>query len=233
MEDVLSVGVLRASEGHVRPYLVDKMFRSRGAQFREELGWDLYVDSLGRERDEYDEFDPTYLIVKNEKGTHVGSTRLLPTTGRTMIYEKFPGLNRENFIIGEDVWEVTRFFVGRRAQPEAAPLLMLSGLLLAETLGISHYVGVVSSASTRVYSLIGWPPKVLETVEHNREEISFCMWSISPAVKSRLQKRARLDLARLSDVTREVEIAALASLSSSLASSVGDPETPNTFQFCA
>lgn len=216
MDDKLSVGILRASEGAVRPFLIDRMFRSRDEQFRKELGWKLETDVMGRERDEYDYCNPVYLLIKNSRGGHVGSTRLLPTMGPTMVYEKFSNLDQSNFARAHDIWEVTRFFVGRHARAEAAPLLMLSGLLFAEQIGVTRYVGVVATESTRAYSLIGWKPDIIETVEHEEESISYCMWSISQSVKERLRRRAKLDTAGLASIEREAQIAALAYLSSSL-----------------
>ena len=75
------------------------MFRDRAFQFKTRLKWKVDVDENGFERDEYDALNPLYVILENNLGRHEGSLRLLPTTGRCMINEKF------------------RFFAGRQ-QPE-------------------------------------------------------------------------------------------------------------------
>ena len=47
------------------------------------------MDEIGFERDEHDALNPLYVILKNNLGRHEGSLRLLPTSGRCMIIEKF------------------------------------------------------------------------------------------------------------------------------------------------
>jgi len=71
------------------PKLADSMFKARADQFKTRLGWDVTVDENGHERDQYDDVNPLYLIWENADGSHGGSLRLLPTTGRTMVNEHF------------------------------------------------------------------------------------------------------------------------------------------------
>lgn len=69
------------------PTLRDSMFRDRADQFKKRLGWDVSIDENGFERDQYDALNPLYVIWEKADGSHGGSMRFLPTTGRTMINE--------------------------------------------------------------------------------------------------------------------------------------------------
>ena len=59
------------------PELAQSMFRDRTIQFSERLKWDVYVDSKGYERDQYDLLNPIYVIVEDEDGRHAGSEVVL------------------------------------------------------------------------------------------------------------------------------------------------------------
>ena len=71
------------------PVLANSMFRDRADQFKTRLGWDVDVDARGHERDAYDDLNPLYVIWEEPDGSHGGSMRFLPTTGRTMVNEHF------------------------------------------------------------------------------------------------------------------------------------------------
>jgi len=78
-----------ADELHKFPKLAETMFRDRADQFQTRLGWEVSVDGNGYETDQYDALNPLYVIWEMPDGTHGGSMRFLPTTGRTMINEHF------------------------------------------------------------------------------------------------------------------------------------------------
>ena len=101
--------------------LGDQMLRDRGAQFIGDLGWALQTDDQGRERDEYDHMNPLYLILSDDAGDHVASTRLMSTTGPNMASDHFAHLTDGVAIESAAVWETTRFFVAQKAQRRPAP----------------------------------------------------------------------------------------------------------------
>ena len=80
------------------PQLRDTMFRDRADQFKTRLNWDVSVDENGFERDEYDDLNPLYVIWETPQGTHSGSMRLLPTSGRCMVNEHFSELMNGDLI---------------------------------------------------------------------------------------------------------------------------------------
>ena len=85
------IHIFDGAEINKRPALRDAMFRDRAAQFVTRNGWDINVDDQGREIDQYDPLGPTYIVCA-EGDRHLGSLRLLPTTGRTMLAEIFPDI---------------------------------------------------------------------------------------------------------------------------------------------
>jgi acyl homoserine lactone synthase len=71
--------------------LLDEMHQLRARVFAGRLGWRVKVE-YGRERDEYDTLDPTYILALTDRGAVAGCVRLLPTTGPTMLSQTFSQL---------------------------------------------------------------------------------------------------------------------------------------------
>jgi acyl-homoserine lactone synthase len=89
--------------------LLDGMFKDRKRVFVDRLKWDVPVVDGVYERDQYDHDQAVYLIAADpESGGHLGSMRLLSTTGPHLLKEVFPELCEGEMPMGEDVWEVTR-----------------------------------------------------------------------------------------------------------------------------
>jgi N-acyl-L-homoserine lactone synthetase len=125
------------------PDLLDQMFRMRAREFHDRLKWDVVVVD-GREIDDYDNDDATYLLVLKD-GKVTASVRLIPTTGRTMLRDHF-------FHIAPppdpNVWEATRFCSGGSlAILELAKEMTEFGL----EQGMTSIVGCFDHASYRIY----------------------------------------------------------------------------------
>lgn len=71
--------------------LLRQMHNLRAAVFRDRLEWDVTITEAG-ERDEYDDFDPTYILAITDDERVVGCARLLPAIGPTMLERTFPQL---------------------------------------------------------------------------------------------------------------------------------------------
>ena len=71
--------------------ILDSVFCLRAKIFRGRLGWDV-TESDGRESDEYDRLDPTYIVATTDEGQIAGCARLLPALGPTMAANTFPQL---------------------------------------------------------------------------------------------------------------------------------------------
>ena len=174
------------------PILRDTMHRDRAHQFAKRLKWDVKVDQNGWERDEYDAMNPLYVIWENRDGTHGGSMRFLPTTGRTMVHDHFSGLLNGVDIRSPFVWECTRFVLGAGAQPWVAAAMMLAGGELMRAFSLSHLLGVFDPRMVRIYSMIGASPEVLGSSGQGRDKISVGLWSFRPEDRLKVLKRAGL-----------------------------------------
>ncbi len=67
----------------------EEMLRGRARVFRDRMKWDVSVHD-GKEVDWYDlNADPIYIVSLNGDGHVVGSLRVLPTVGPTMLAREF------------------------------------------------------------------------------------------------------------------------------------------------
>jgi len=100
--------VTAANRDRFKP-LLDSMFRDRKRVFVDKFKWNVPVVDEVLEKDQFDNDDAVYLIVADpETGLHMGSARMLPTTGPHLLKDVFPTLCEGEMPIGDDVWEVTR-----------------------------------------------------------------------------------------------------------------------------
>ena len=182
---------LTSEELDQRPRLRDSMCEDRARQFRARRGWEVKVDALGQERDQYDGLPGClYVIWEERDGSHGGSMRFLPTTGRTMLAEHFLALAQGVSFESPWIWECTRFCLSPGAGARVAPALMLGGLDLGLGHGLSHAVGVFDAPMVRVYRRLGWPPAVLGTEGKGRDAISAGLWAFEPELRPALLHRA-------------------------------------------
>jgi N-acyl-L-homoserine lactone synthetase len=174
------------------PTLRDSMFRDRADQFKTRLNWDVNVDENGFERDEYDDanLNPLYVIWETPQGTHSGSMRLLPTTGRCMVNEHFLDLMGGDLIQNPTIWECTRFCLSRAATRLTANAFMLAGGEVMVGFGVKQCVGVFDQRMIRIYRMIGAQPKILGQSGEGKDFIGVGVWSFSDDLRQRVAKIA-------------------------------------------
>lgn len=179
------------------PLLADTMFRDRAEQFRTRLGWGVTVDGKGRERDQYDVLNPLYVIWEQADGTHGGSLRLMPTTGRTMAGEHFLHLTHGVRICSPLVWECTRFCLSPGASSRIAAALLAAGIELGLRFGLEQATGVIYTRTLGIYRRIGHAPDVIGTDGGGRDSISICVWNLSEEARDRICVRSGLSSASI------------------------------------
>jgi acyl homoserine lactone synthase len=187
---------LYADSLNLVPSLAESMFRDRAAQFRNRLQWDVSVDANGFERDQYDAFNPLYVILSDADGRHEASMRILPTVGRTMVNDHFRHLTGGVAITSPLVWECTRFCIRPNAGPQARRMVgavMLAGCHLGLRFGLEHAVGVFDAHMTRVYRSIGWEPEVIGRSSDDPGAICAGLWAFSEGIEADIARRAGLD----------------------------------------
>jgi acyl homoserine lactone synthase len=105
------IEIVQAGQAGKTNLLFD-MHRLRARVFKDMMGWDVKVDQDGLETDAFDLPDTVYLLALNKAGRVVGSWRMLPTTGPTMIRDLWPQFIQTLPMPSDpDVWEVSRFAV--------------------------------------------------------------------------------------------------------------------------
>lgn len=100
--------------------LLADMYRLRRQVFKDRLDWSVAV-SGDMEVDLFDALNPTYLMVLSEDSVVVGSVRLLPTVGPTMLADAFSLLLGDCPVPrSEKILESSRFCVDTKRASELA-----------------------------------------------------------------------------------------------------------------
>ncbi len=145
--------MIRLVQGHQRsafPREMDAMHRLRRKVFHDRMGWDVAVIRQW-EIDGFDVLDPLYVLSVDQNNRVVGTLRLLPTTGFTMINDVFNELLPDNMpIVSPLIWESSRFAVDHEADVPIGPNgisrataeLGLGMNAIAMRLGLTHIVTV-------------------------------------------------------------------------------------------
>lgn len=175
-----------ANSKKLSPNLVQSMFNLREKVFKGRLGWD--VTSIdGKEKDEFDELNPVYMLSSNNSHQLEGCWRLLPTTGSYMLKDVFPQLLRgEEVPEDEHIWELSRLAVA----PQSEHYRMKANLNevtfdmfrnvydFAVENNIKRYVVVTSAAIERLLRQVGIPTQRFGDGKLTRigKVTSVCVW---------------------------------------------------------
>lgn len=178
------------------PHLAATMFRDRADQFKTRLDWDVAVNHRGEERDQYDACDPLYVIWQQPDGSHGGSMRLMPTTGRTMVNEIFSHLNDGRPLRSARIWESTRFCLSRTAARNVAGALILGGTEFMRGQGVSHYAGVFDRRMVKIYRRLGFSPEIIGSQGEGRARICLGLWTYTEEVYRTVREKAGISARR-------------------------------------
>jgi len=74
--------------------LIIDMLRTRARIFRDRMKWDVEVDHMNLESDEYDLPEAFYILSLNEEGRVIGTWRFLPTNSSSMIKNIWPAFTQ-------------------------------------------------------------------------------------------------------------------------------------------
>lgn len=141
--------------------LLSAMHIDRKAVFIDALQWDLAAPDGLHEIDAYDGDDTLYLIV-HEHGTHrhLGSVRLLPSTGPHLLGDLYPQLCEAGVPRGPDIWEITRLVtrpgLGRDEALQVRRQLVLALFEHALAAGITRYTMMTHLTWLSVLLALGW-----------------------------------------------------------------------------
>ncbi|WP_304655238.1 acyl-homoserine-lactone synthase [Neorhizobium galegae] len=164
----MKIVVLHMPNDQVERALLQKMFSLRACVFRGRLNWDVTIVA-GEERDEFDELDPHYLLAVGERDEVLGTARLLPAIGPTMLGRKFPMLLTQGRLEPHSrMVESSRFCVDTRSPGRPTGILHDATLSLFAAIiewSMRHgYEEIVTATDIRFERLLrhaGWPMKRL------------------------------------------------------------------------
>lgn len=145
--------------------ILDRMHRLRAKVFRTRLSWNVRCRG-GREFDEFDKLNPTYLIAQSSRGEIAGCVRLLPAIGQTMLASVFPQLLPERHLAAHPgMVESSRFCVDTDIEEgrgdghlHRATITMFAGII--EWCLINAYSELVTATDIRLERILrraGWP----------------------------------------------------------------------------
>jgi acyl-homoserine lactone synthase len=138
------------------------MHTDRKAVFVDRLKWNVPVIDDRYEMDEFDTDRAIYLVAADPgTGMHLGSVRLLPTTGRHILGDLFPMLVEGEVPRGPDVFEITRLCTSPQladweAHNAVRERLATALIEYALTVGISRYTMMTHTAFLSQLLATGW-----------------------------------------------------------------------------
>jgi acyl homoserine lactone synthase len=187
-------------ENNARQYsnLVDKMHRLRARIFHDRLGWDVRVID-GKERDKYDDEGPVYIIYTDDEAREViGSMRLLPTTGPTLLADCFADtLPDAALFSAPTIWEVTRFCIDDRLLDRGSTdgLFFTTSVMIAALgdvavgAGIESIVANFDTSALRLYRRVGCEIDILGSTLRYGTPIYLGLFPVSKFLLGNLKRR--------------------------------------------
>ncbi|MDB5690438.1 MAG: autoinducer synthase [Sphingomonas bacterium] len=175
-----------------------QMHRDRKIVFVDGMGWQLSAPGSWLEVDAYDNDHAVYLMARDEtSGDHLGSLRLLPTTGPHLLAGVFGSLCPEGAPRADNVWEISRLVTAPHEGTPGTRVLKVHRLLALALIefgllnGIDHYVLVAESQRVPALLSIGWRvrPLSLPTPYDGGPLIEALQIDVDPAIGARLRER--------------------------------------------
>ena len=165
---------------------LESMHRDRKKIFVDQLKWDIPVVDGQFEIDQFDTSDAIYLLdLDAERRRHLGSVRLLPSTGPHLLGSVFPYLCDKGVPVGDDIWEITRLCTAPSKDVEPRPVRRRIATALCEfglLYGINKYTCVAHVQWLSSLLAVGWECEPLgEPRQVGNEVIGAMSIGITPA----------------------------------------------------
>lgn len=163
--------VVQAHQYDENHEILDEMFKVRAKVFKERLDWEVTVKDE-REKDEFDELNPIYLLSVDEQNNLQGCLRLLPTTGPNMLRDVFSVLIPNGKIESPLIWESSRFCINPKimnmhksrssALVNSVTIELLAGIAeVGFAAGLEFIVTVYDTRMARLLKRINCPADVI------------------------------------------------------------------------
>lgn len=134
------------------------MHRDRKRVFVDRLRWRVPVVADEFEVDGFDTDAAVYLLNLDAERRHLGSLRLLPSTGPHLLADVFPHLCQRGVPRGDDVWEITRLCTSPEASAAKTVRQELAVAVIEYALlsGIRQLTSVTHLAYLSQLLSVGW-----------------------------------------------------------------------------
>jgi len=197
--------------------LLNQMFRLRARVFHERLGWKVEVTD-GKEIDKYDSEDPAYVMYTDEDQQKlIGSLRLLPTTGPTLVADYFEDTVPDSArLTSPYIWECTRFCVDEDylGNGNRDDLIFASGVLFAALGEVALDAGIQSILANfdarmhRLYRRVGCDVEELGSTDRYGPTVYLGSFAVSEEILGRIMARLRIAEAPLAASRHQRRLAA-------------------------
>lgn len=205
------IAVIDRHNAHQYPDLLEGMFRLRSRVFRDRLNWDVEVTD-GMERDRFDDENPVYVVHTDRQGKRVlGSLRLLPTTGPTLLADMFSDTIPDAAgLSSPTIWECTRFCLDDTLlkRGNGDEVVMASAVLFAAlgdialAAGIQSYLANFDATMHRLYRRIGCEVEVLGRTDRYGRAVFLGLFPVSESILTRVKARLQDSRTALAHVPR-------------------------------
>ena len=146
------------------------MFEARKRVFVDLLNWDLPVIDGRFEVDQFDGAEATYIVISDPSGEHLGSARLLKTTGPHILGDLFQHLCVGPVPRGPNILEITRFCLGRNQggvrRRQTRNRLVSALVEYALVHQVQLFTGVAEMAWLQQILAFGWDCRPLGIPQH-------------------------------------------------------------------
>ncbi len=138
----------------------DLMLEDRKRLFVDLLGWNIAPADGRYEVDQFDGDRVAYLVAHDHDEPHLGSMRLLPSTGPHILADLFPDLCDGAIPRGPETYEITRLCLparhGARRRLAIRHRLISAMVDHALATGITRMTGVVEASFLEQVLVMGW-----------------------------------------------------------------------------
>ena len=188
--------------------ILASMHSLRCQVFHHELHWTTGLNITdGKEFDQYDQLDTTYIVRIDANGDVDASCRLIPTSKPYMIAEHYPEFVEKIPIPHyDDIWEISRFCASEKARKDSKG--RITGQLIAAaiefglTRNIKNYVALATDSIVPVIRRIaGWDPRVLGERRGTPNDFSYSvLYTVSPEMLKSVRQKNNINGYLLFDV---------------------------------
>lgn len=186
---------------NIPAYELDLMYKMRHKVGVLDWNWSLPNKNLGRDKDQFDRPDTTYLLVYNSEDVLVACARLNPTTSPHLMSEIFPHqCDFQGVPQGSDIMELSRFMVDEDHLTHFEKVQLYLQICLAITkysvsIGITQLTWL-SHTARYTKSVVVWRTRPLGTplfYKDDSQEYIAAIMEVNAEAVARLQRFIRTD----------------------------------------